>query len=80
MTCLLTLACDLRSKILKRWVSRFDVWPYLETFTIDVAHELRAALGSKVSPSKSDMQFNLLKIEEDGPPNPLPAVPSMPWG
>ncbi len=38
------------SGILKRWVSRFDVWPYLETFTIDVAHELRAALGAKVSP------------------------------
>jgi sucrose synthase len=34
-------------KVLKRWVSRFDVWPYLETFTIDVAHELRAALGTK---------------------------------
>jgi Sucrose synthase len=36
------------STILKRWVSRFDVWPYLETFTIDVAHELRAAMGTKV--------------------------------
>lgn len=42
------------SGILKRWVSRFDVWPYLETFTIDVAHELRAALGAKVSPLQNN--------------------------
>ena len=25
-----------------QWLSRFDVWPYLEEFTIDVARELRA--------------------------------------
>lgn len=29
-------------KVLQHWVSRFDVWPYLEEFTIDVARELRA--------------------------------------
>jgi Sucrose synthase len=43
--------CVRCSTILKRWVSRFDVWPYLETFTIDVAHELRAAMGTKVRPA-----------------------------
>lgn len=29
-------------KVLEHWLSRFDVWPYLEEFTIDVARELRA--------------------------------------
>ncbi|XP_024518061.1 sucrose synthase 2-like [Selaginella moellendorffii] len=31
--------------ILKQWVSRFDVWPYLETFAEDVAHEICAELS-----------------------------------
>ncbi|XXG40669.1 hypothetical protein AAC387_Pa01g1331 [Persea americana] len=26
--------------ILRKWISRFDVWPYLETFTEDVANEM----------------------------------------
>ncbi|XP_077236474.1 sucrose synthase-like [Tasmannia lanceolata] len=26
--------------ILRKWISRFDVWPYLETFAEDVAHEI----------------------------------------
>ncbi|THU70226.1 hypothetical protein C4D60_Mb08t22780 [Musa balbisiana] len=30
--------------ILKKWISRFDVWPYLETFTEDVASEIAAEL------------------------------------
>ncbi|CAM8965480.1 unnamed protein product [Rhodiola kirilowii] len=30
--------------ILKKWVSRFDVWPYLETFARDVKHEITAEL------------------------------------
>ncbi|WOL06669.1 hypothetical protein Cni_G15403 [Canna indica] len=30
--------------ILKKWISRFDVWPYLETFTEDVASEISAEL------------------------------------
>ncbi|KAF2315037.1 hypothetical protein GH714_037634 [Hevea brasiliensis] len=30
--------------ILRKWVSRFDVWPYLETFAEDVASEIVAEL------------------------------------
>ncbi|XP_065015384.1 sucrose synthase 1 isoform X1 [Musa acuminata AAA Group] len=30
--------------ILRKWISRFDVWPYLETYTEDVAKELAEEL------------------------------------
>ncbi|PIA61285.1 hypothetical protein AQUCO_00300666v1 [Aquilegia coerulea] len=30
--------------ILRKWISRFDVWPYLETFTEDAASEISAEL------------------------------------
>nr|AMN16537.1 sucrose synthase [Albuca bracteata] len=30
--------------ILRKWVSRFDVWPYLETFTEDASSEIAAEL------------------------------------
>ncbi|XP_072996828.1 sucrose synthase 4 [Typha latifolia] len=30
--------------ILRKWISRFDVWPYLETFTEDAASEIAAEL------------------------------------
>ncbi|KAL5701086.1 sucrose synthase [Ranunculus cassubicifolius] len=30
--------------ILRKWISRFDVWPYLETFAEDVAGEISAEL------------------------------------
>ncbi|KAJ6796316.1 sucrose synthase 2 [Iris pallida] len=30
--------------ILRKWISRFEVWPYLETYTEDVANELAAEL------------------------------------
>lgn len=30
--------------ILRQWISRFDVWPYLETFTEDVGSEITAEL------------------------------------
>ncbi|KAF5744125.1 Sucrose synthase 3 isoform 1 [Tripterygium wilfordii] len=30
--------------ILRKWISRFDVWPYLETFAEDVASEVAAEL------------------------------------
>lgn len=33
--------------VLPKWVSRFDIWPYLEQFTIDAAKELLAELGGK---------------------------------
>ncbi|KAF6141215.1 hypothetical protein GIB67_024299 [Kingdonia uniflora] len=33
-----------KNGILRQWISRFDVWPYLETFAEDVAHEMTAEL------------------------------------
>jgi len=30
--------------VLRKWISRFDVWPYLETFTEDVANEIAGEL------------------------------------
>lgn len=33
--------------ILHKWISRFDVWPYLEKFTEDVASEMTAELQGK---------------------------------
>ncbi|KAK4355656.1 hypothetical protein RND71_024627 [Anisodus tanguticus] len=33
--------------ILHKWISRFDVWPYLEKFTEDVAGEMAAELQGK---------------------------------
>nr|CAL25362.2 sucrose synthase [Cymodocea nodosa] len=33
--------------IVRKWISRFDVWPYLETYTEDVAAELLQELGGK---------------------------------
>nr|XP_043619161.1 sucrose synthase-like [Erigeron canadensis] len=34
-------------EILRKWISRFEVWPYLETFTEDVAKEVSAELQAK---------------------------------
>lgn len=33
--------------ILRKWISRFEVWPYLETFTDDVANELAGELQGR---------------------------------
>ncbi|KAL8459936.1 hypothetical protein ACS0TY_031734 [Phlomoides rotata] len=33
--------------ILRKWISRFEVWPYMETFTEDVAREIVAELEGK---------------------------------
>ncbi|GAB2291582.1 SAGA histone acetylase and TREX-2 complexes component [Dionaea muscipula] len=33
--------------IVRRWISRFEVWPYLETFTEDVANEIASELQAK---------------------------------
>lgn len=35
--------CD--TDVIKHWISRFDLWPYLEQFTSDVIPELMAELG-----------------------------------
>ncbi|GBF89213.1 sucrose synthase [Raphidocelis subcapitata] len=35
------------TKVLRKWVSRFDLWPYVERFALDVERELRAELGGK---------------------------------
>ncbi|GMY23087.1 isoform 2 of rho gtpase-activating protein 7, partial [Fagus crenata] len=34
-------------RIVRKWISRFEVWPYLETYTEDVAHELSKELQGK---------------------------------
>ncbi|KAL1805017.1 hypothetical protein DCAR_0830804 [Daucus carota subsp. sativus] len=33
--------------ILRKWISRFEVWPYIETFTEDVAKEIALELQAK---------------------------------
>ncbi|CAA2979855.1 sucrose synthase [Olea europaea subsp. europaea] len=33
--------------IVRKWISRFEVWPYMETFTEDVAKEITAELQAK---------------------------------
>ncbi|KAJ3671792.1 hypothetical protein LUZ60_007871 [Juncus effusus] len=33
--------------ILRKWISRFDVWPYLETYTEDVAKEIAMEMEAK---------------------------------
>jgi sucrose synthase len=33
--------------MLRKWISRFDVWPYLETFTEDVATEIATEMEAK---------------------------------
>ncbi|XP_021756725.1 sucrose synthase [Chenopodium quinoa] len=33
--------------IVRRWISRFEVWPYLETYTEDVANEIAGELQAK---------------------------------
>jgi sucrose synthase len=33
--------------ILRKWISRFEVWPYMETFTEDVAKEIMLELNAK---------------------------------
>ncbi|GAB6039970.1 sucrose synthase [Endothiovibrio diazotrophicus] len=34
-------------EIIPQWISRFDIWPYLEHFTEEVEHELLAELGHR---------------------------------
>lgn len=34
-------------QVLRKWVSRFDLWPYVERFALDVERELRAELGGR---------------------------------
>lgn len=34
-------------EVLPDWVSRFEIWPYLERFTLDVERELAAELGGR---------------------------------
>ena len=29
-----------RGKVVRRWVSRFDIYPYLERYTVDAAAEI----------------------------------------
>lgn len=34
-------------EVVPQWISRFELWPYLERFTDDVARELKAELGDR---------------------------------
>lgn len=34
-------------EIIQHWISRFELWPYLQQFAIDVEHELLAELGQR---------------------------------
>jgi sucrose synthase len=38
---------DESGEILPRWVSRFDVWPYLERYAVEAEREVLAELGTK---------------------------------
>jgi sucrose synthase len=38
---------DESGRVLKKWVSRFDLWPYVERYTLDVQREILAELGQK---------------------------------
>ena len=50
LTCNATPCCFPRPacrRVLQKWVSRFDLWPYLERFTIDATKEILAEMGGK---------------------------------
>ena len=34
-------------EIIQQWISRFEIWPYLQQFATDVEHELLAELGQR---------------------------------
>ncbi len=34
-------------EIKRKWISRFEIWPYLERFSMDAEHELLAELGGR---------------------------------
>lgn len=36
---------DDRGRVVEQWMSRFDVWPYLERFAVDASKELLAEIG-----------------------------------
>jgi sucrose synthase len=38
---------DFNPKLTQNWISRFEIWPYLETFAIDAERELRAEFQGK---------------------------------
>lgn len=34
-------------EVKRKWISRFEIWPYLERFSVDAEHELLAELGGR---------------------------------
>lgn len=38
---------EFNPNLTQNWISRFEIWPYLETFAIDSENELRAEFGGK---------------------------------
>jgi hypothetical protein len=39
-----TSSCNMpcAAQVLRKWVSRFDLWPYVEQYTLDVQREIMA--------------------------------------
>ena len=50
-----------RRRVLNQWVSRFDLWPYLERFTIDATKEILAEMGGKVGAARGVSQGACLR-------------------
>lgn len=38
---------EFNPRLTQHWISRFEIWPYLETFAIDSEREIRAEFGGK---------------------------------
>ncbi len=38
---------DLQGQVVPQWISRFEIWPYLERFSQDVEREIRAQLSGR---------------------------------
>lgn len=34
-------------EVIRRWISRFDIWPYLETFSVEAEKDILAELGAR---------------------------------
>jgi sucrose synthase len=38
---------DAQGEVVSQWISRFEIWPYLERYALEAERELKAELGSK---------------------------------
>ena len=46
-------------KVVRRWVSRFDIYPYLERYTVDAAAEINRQVCSHVSAWRRRLFYDL---------------------